>query len=102
MILSRIQNLSLRYCSISDKGAHGIGLALGTAKISNTKLLSLNLSGNRISDEGADHIARVSVDSVCVCVCVCVCLCVCVMCVCELVCVVFVCVVFVCVCVCVC
>ena len=76
-ITSRIQNLSLRYCAITSKGAHGIGLALGTAKFSNTKLLSLNLSGNLIDDDGAEHIARVSV-CVCVCVCVCVYVCVCV------------------------
>ena len=64
--LNRIQNLSLRYCSITSKGAYGIGLALGNMKkvvhpeSSNTKLLSLNLSGNLIDDEGAEYIAKVS------------------------------------------
>ncbi|XP_070183348.1 leucine-rich repeat-containing protein 71-like isoform X2 [Littorina saxatilis] len=55
---STIQNLSLRYCAITKKGAQGIGMALGTAKAANTKLLSLNLSGNHIDDEGAEYIAR--------------------------------------------
>ncbi|XP_050396930.1 leucine-rich repeat-containing protein 71 isoform X3 [Patella vulgata] len=53
-----VQNVSLRYCSITDKGADSIGTALGSAKKSNTKLLSLNLNGNQITDVGAGHISR--------------------------------------------
>ena len=56
----RIQNLSLRHNSISDKGAESLGKALGNALKQNTKLLSLNLTGNRITDKGAAHIAGVS------------------------------------------
>ncbi|KAL8568352.1 hypothetical protein ACOMHN_040925 [Nucella lapillus] len=54
---SILQNLSLRYCGMTNKGAHGIGMALGTAKTANTKLMSLNLSGNLIDDVGAEYIA---------------------------------------------
>ncbi|VDI82164.1 Hypothetical predicted protein [Mytilus galloprovincialis] len=54
---SPIQNLSLRHCGITDKGAEQIGQALGSTKRCNTKLISLNLSGNRITDVGAEHIA---------------------------------------------
>ena len=55
-----VQNLSLRYNCITDKGAQLLGQALGTATHSNQKLVSLNLNGNRISDVGAEHLARVS------------------------------------------
>jgi len=54
---SLIQNLSLRHCKITDKGCAGIGRALGTAKVANTKLLSLNMTGNEIEDQGAEHLA---------------------------------------------
>lgn len=54
---SPVQNLSLRHCGITDKGAEQIGQALGSTKRCNTKLISLNLSGNRITDVGAEHIA---------------------------------------------
>merc|ERR1711963_902249 len=54
---SLIQNLSLRHCKITDKGAAGIGRSLGTAKVQNTKLLSLNLTGNDIGDPGAESLA---------------------------------------------
>ncbi|XP_052101932.1 leucine-rich repeat-containing protein 71-like isoform X4 [Mytilus californianus] len=54
---SPIQNLSLRHCGITDKGAEQIGQALGSTKRCNTKLISLNLSGNRITDVGAEHLA---------------------------------------------
>lgn len=54
---SLIQNLSLRHCRITCKGAAGIGRSLGTAKAQNTKLLSLNLMGNDIADAGAEHLA---------------------------------------------
>lgn len=54
---SPVQNLSLRHCGITDKGAELIGQALGSIKKTNTKLISLNLSGNKITDKGAEHIA---------------------------------------------
>lgn len=54
---SLIQNLSLRNCRISCKGAAGIGRSLGTAKAQNTKLLTLNLMGNDIADAGAEGLA---------------------------------------------
>ncbi|XP_046567988.1 leucine-rich repeat-containing protein 71-like [Haliotis rubra] len=54
---SSVQLLSLQHCAVSDEAAEGIGKALGTAKRFNTKLLSLNLAGNRITDVGAEHLA---------------------------------------------
>ena len=51
--------MSLRNCLITDQWAEGIGHSLGTPKKANTKLLSLNLAGNRITDIGGEHIARV-------------------------------------------
>lgn len=55
---SLIQNLSLRHCDVDDLGARGIGLSLGNIKGTNSKLLSLNLAGNRIGYEGVEHLAR--------------------------------------------
>lgn len=55
---SPVQNLSLRHCGITDLGAKSIGEALGTVKRANTKLVSLNLAGNQISDQGAIDIAN--------------------------------------------
>ncbi|XP_046577270.1 leucine-rich repeat-containing protein 71-like [Haliotis rubra] len=55
---SSVQTLSLQHCSITDAGVEGISRALGTAKRFNTKLLSLILTGNRITDVGAEHLAR--------------------------------------------
>eukprot|EP00105_Crassostrea_gigas_P020826 XP_011439720.1 PREDICTED: leucine-rich repeat-containing protein 71-like isoform X9 [Crassostrea gigas] len=55
---SPVQNLSLRHCGITDLGAKSIGEALGTVKRANTKLVSLNLAGNQISDQGAVDIAN--------------------------------------------
>ena len=55
----RVQNLSLRHCGMTDKGAKSIGEALGTVKRTNTKLVTLNLAGNQISDQGAIDIANV-------------------------------------------
>ncbi|GFO11884.1 leucine-rich repeat-containing protein 71-like isoform x2 [Plakobranchus ocellatus] len=54
---SLIQHLSLRHCKITDKGAAGIGSCLGTAKKTNTKLVSLNLTGNLIGDAGVEALA---------------------------------------------
>nr|XP_022303413.1 leucine-rich repeat-containing protein 71-like isoform X11 [Crassostrea virginica] len=55
---SPVQNLSLRHCGMTDKGAKSIGEALGTVKRTNTKLVTLNLAGNQISDQGAIDIAN--------------------------------------------
>ncbi|XP_052759906.1 leucine-rich repeat-containing protein 71-like isoform X2 [Mya arenaria] len=55
---SLIQNLSLRHCNITDKGAVMIGRCLGSAKRGNKQLLSLNLSNNKIGDEGIREIAQ--------------------------------------------
>uniref|UniRef100_A0A2C9LP74 Leucine-rich repeat-containing protein 71 n=1 Tax=Biomphalaria glabrata TaxID=6526 RepID=A0A2C9LP74_BIOGL len=55
---SLIQHLSLRHCKITDKGAEKIGKALGHAKWCNTKLITLNLSGNLIGDVGAQALAE--------------------------------------------
>ncbi|KAK3095987.1 hypothetical protein FSP39_021669 [Pinctada imbricata] len=55
---SPVQNLSVRHCCITDKGAAKLGEALGTVKRANTKLISLNLSGNRITDEGVVHLGN--------------------------------------------
>jgi hypothetical protein len=55
---SLIQHLSLRYNCITDVGAEMIGLALGTITRQNQKLLSLNLTGNKIADKGAHCIAN--------------------------------------------
>ncbi|XP_060075179.1 leucine-rich repeat-containing protein 71-like [Ylistrum balloti] len=54
---SPLQNLSLRHCGITNKGAQSIGGALGNIKKANMKLISLNLAGNMIGDVGAEHIA---------------------------------------------
>ncbi|XP_053379188.1 leucine-rich repeat-containing protein 71-like isoform X22 [Mercenaria mercenaria] len=55
---SPVQNLSLRHCGITNKGAKMIGRCLGSAKRANTKLLTLNLSNNKIGEEGLEEIAQ--------------------------------------------
>ncbi|XP_060601535.1 leucine-rich repeat-containing protein 71-like isoform X4 [Ruditapes philippinarum] len=55
---SPVQNLSLRHCGITNKGATMIGRCIGSAKHSNTKLLTLNLSNNKIQDQGLIEIAE--------------------------------------------
>jgi len=59
--LCRVQHLSLRYNGITDVGAEHIGSALGNVTQQNQKLLSLNLTGNKIGDAGARHLADVRV-----------------------------------------
>ncbi|CAF3795688.1 unnamed protein product [Rotaria socialis] len=54
---SKICQLSLRYCNITDKGVERIARALGNISRQNWKLLTLNLSGNRIGDIGAQSLA---------------------------------------------
>ena len=55
----RIVHLSLRFCDIIDKGAERLAYALGNMLKRNCKLLTLNLSGNRIGDDGAKFFAIV-------------------------------------------
>ncbi|KAL8587496.1 hypothetical protein ACOMHN_000902 [Nucella lapillus] len=55
---SPLQHLSLRFCQVDDLNALGLGTALGTLLTWNKKLLTLNLSNNRITDVGAGHLAR--------------------------------------------
>ncbi|KAK2148011.1 hypothetical protein LSH36_521g01075 [Paralvinella palmiformis] len=54
---SPVQNLSLRYNNISDLGAANLGKALGTVAQQNQKLISLNLNGNHIGNDGAEALA---------------------------------------------
>ncbi|RUS84468.1 hypothetical protein EGW08_007764 [Elysia chlorotica] len=54
---SLVQHLSLRHCKITNKGAAALGRCLGSAKKANTKLVSLNLTGNFIEDAGAEALA---------------------------------------------
>jgi len=58
--LCRVQQLSLRYNGITDIGAKQIGLSLGNFTRQNQKLVSLNLTGNKIGDMGVCHIAEVT------------------------------------------
>ncbi len=58
--LYRILHLSLRYCDIHDTGAERLANALGNISTQNWKLLTLNLSGNRIGDRGAISLATVN------------------------------------------
>ena len=57
--LCRVQQLSLRHNGITDIGAKQIGLSLGNFTRQNQKLVSLNLTGNKIGDMGVCHIAEV-------------------------------------------
>jgi hypothetical protein len=49
----------LRNNQLDDEAVQLISYGIGDLKRQNTKLLHLNLSGNRISDKGASHLARV-------------------------------------------
>eukprot|EP01064_Diplonema_japonicum_P004877 TRINITY_DN1321_c1_g1_i1.p1 TRINITY_DN1321_c1_g1~~TRINITY_DN1321_c1_g1_i1.p1 ORF type:complete len:478 (+),score=110.72 TRINITY_DN1321_c1_g1_i1:51-1436(+) len=53
MLLTRVQEISLRGNMITDKQVKGIASLLETS----TELLSLNLWGNMIRDEGVEHLA---------------------------------------------
>lgn len=55
LIFFSIQNLSLKSCQLKDEAA----IHLADALVDNKTLLTLNLSFNKISDEGAKHIAKV-------------------------------------------
>ncbi|XP_048476242.1 leucine-rich repeat-containing protein 71 [Rhincodon typus] len=57
---SQFQNLTLRNNKIDDAGAKLIGEALSTIKKSNKTVITLNLSFNHITDEGAGYIADVN------------------------------------------
>jgi len=58
---SLLVNLNLRHNGITDVGAQNISKALGSYKGSNTKLVSLNLTGNKIGDNGAKALAGVNI-----------------------------------------
>ena len=60
VLFCRVQHLSLRYNRISDVGAESLGKTLGSAQKQNTRLISLNLNGNQITDTGAGHLAQVT------------------------------------------
>lgn len=53
-----LQHLSLRNNRITAKGCLALGKALGDLKTQNRNLTALNLSYNRIDDEGAKHLAQ--------------------------------------------
>nr|KAG5697468.1 hypothetical protein BaRGS_029359 [Batillaria attramentaria] len=53
-----VQHLSLRHCRITDEGACRLGHEVGSLKSTNTSLLSLDLAGNLITDEGAAHLSK--------------------------------------------
>jgi hypothetical protein len=54
-----VQNLSLRNNQIDDDAVNYLAYSLGDIRRQNTKLLTLNLSCNKISDSGAIYLARV-------------------------------------------
>ena len=53
--------MSLRNNQIDDEQAKYISLGLGDIRRQNSKLLTLNLNGNLIGNEGAIQIARVNI-----------------------------------------
>ncbi|XP_074661188.1 leucine-rich repeat-containing protein 71-like isoform X2 [Tubulanus polymorphus] len=55
---SPLQNLSLRHNRITNKGAEQLGKQLGEVTRCNTKLITLNLNNNQISNDGAVHLAN--------------------------------------------
>jgi len=55
---SNIQHLSLRNNQLDDVAAQNLSFALGDTRRQNNKLLTLNLSCNKITDKGAICIAR--------------------------------------------
>lgn len=55
---SNVQNLSLRNNQLDDDAVNFISYALGDIRRQNSKLLTLNLSSNKISDAGAIYLAR--------------------------------------------
>ncbi|VDP99910.1 unnamed protein product [Trichobilharzia regenti] len=54
-----VTKLQLRYCEIGPMEAKSISQRLGTMQTVNKKLISLDLSGNRLGDEGALYIAQI-------------------------------------------
>ncbi len=55
---SSVQNLSLRSNQLDDVAAQNLSFALGDTRRQNSKLLTLNLSCNKITDTGAICLAR--------------------------------------------
>lgn len=56
---SNVQNISLRNNQLDDVAIDYISFGLGDLKNQNTKIQSLNLSSNKITDVGAIALARV-------------------------------------------
>ena len=54
-------HLSLRFCQITDEDTVGFADGLSNMSRQNWKLLTLNLSGNRIGDQGAMALATVRI-----------------------------------------
>jgi len=57
--LFSVQNLSLRNNQLDDDAVNFLSYAIGDLRRQNTKLLTLNLSCNKISDSGGVYLARV-------------------------------------------
>ncbi|CAH8498211.1 unnamed protein product [Schistosoma turkestanicum] len=55
---NNLTKLRLRYCEIGPMEAKLISLRLGTMQFVNKKLMSLDLSGNQLGDEGAIYLAE--------------------------------------------
>ncbi|KAK4471954.1 hypothetical protein MN116_004620 [Schistosoma mekongi] len=55
---NNLTKLQLRYCEIGPIETKSISLRLGTIQSVNKKLISLDLSGNRLGDEGAVYLAQ--------------------------------------------
>lgn len=58
-IPSSVTKLRFRHCHLGSVEARQMASRLGTMNTTNTKLLSLDLSGNQIGDEGALSFAQV-------------------------------------------
>lgn len=51
--------LGLRFCNLTAHGVKAIADRIGDMKSPNRSLVSLDLTGNKITDEGACYIAQV-------------------------------------------
>ena len=54
-----VESIVLRNNQLDDEAIYSISNGLGSLKRHNTKLLHLNLSSNRIGDDGASFLASV-------------------------------------------
>ncbi|KAF6772810.1 hypothetical protein AHF37_08245, partial [Paragonimus kellicotti] len=53
-----LTKLNLRYCNLGPNEAKHIATRLGSVTSANSRLLSLDLSGNQLKDEGAIYLAQ--------------------------------------------